>query len=203
MDNFSYVIGDESTKECMIVDPGWEADKLVNAAEGYKIIGILITHTHYDHIQELDNAIALTKAAVYVHASGVGEIAKYLPKDYASNGKVKLIKENYKIKIGKLTVKVMHTPGHNPSCVSFLVENKLITGDTLFVESCGRCDLLGSDVLEQWESLQKLKKLDDNIEVYTGHDYGSKQSSTIGYEKKNNPYLKCKSKEEFISDRMH
>ena len=79
-----------------------------------------------------------------------------------------------------------------------LFENKLITGDTLFVNAIGRTDLPGGDAPALFDSLQKLKKLDEKIEVYPGHDYGDIPVSTIGREKKNNPYLMCKSKEEFL-----
>ena len=103
--------------------------------------------------------------------------------------KIKIIKDNDKINIGKIKVKVLHTPGHSPGSVCYLFDNKLITGDTLFVEGIGRMDLPGGDKRAVSESLKKLKKLDENIEVYPGHNYGSKDNSTIGYEKKNNPYM--------------
>jgi hydroxyacylglutathione hydrolase len=189
MDNFSYIIGDNN--ECFIFDPGWEVEKLVSECEGYKIKGIIITHVHWDHIQELDKAVKLTNALVYVHENGIEEV----------KGDVKTFKDGDVLTIGNINIKVIHTPGHNPSCCCFLFGKKLITGDTLFVEGCGRCDLEGSDIEDQWNSLQRLKELDDDIEVYTGHDYGSKPVSTIGYEKKNNKFLTC-DKKEFINVRM-
>ena len=94
-------------------------------------------------------------------------------------------------------MKVMHTPGHIPSMMCLLIGKKLLTGDTLFVEGCGRIDLPGGDIRKHWESLQKIKGMDDSIEIYPGHDYGSVPHSTVGREKKSNPYLRCRSLGEF------
>jgi glyoxylase-like metal-dependent hydrolase (beta-lactamase superfamily II) len=96
-------------------------------------------------------------------------------------------------------VKVIHTPGHTRDSVCFLVEKKLFTGDTLFVGECGRTDMPGSDAGALFESLfTRLMKLPDDTEVYPGHDYGPRPTSTIGAEKKNNYTLQPRTKEEFI-----
>jgi len=193
MANFAYLIGDEDTKEAAIVDPAWDADLLMATAEkhGLKISKILITHTDYDHVNAVGDIIARTRAHVYVHKDGFDEIAKF------GATTPEAINEESVILIGNVKVKVIHTPGHRPSNVCFIVENKIITGDTLFVEGCGRIDLPGSDIKKQWDSLVKLKNLDENLEVYPGHDYGSMKSSTIRHEKENNPFMKCTSFEEF------
>ena len=91
----------------------------------------------------------------------------------------------------------MHTPGHTPGSVCYLAENKLVTGDTLFVEAVGRIDLPGGDIEQMYRSLQKLKSMHGNIEICPGHDYGSRKISTIAYEKENNSYLKASKKEFF------
>lgn len=89
-------------------------------------------------------------------------------------------------------IKTIYTPGHTPGGVCYLVDGeKLLSGDTLFVGTIGRVDLPGSDGEKMKESLEKLSELDEKIEVWPGHDYGSKTSSTIGYEKKNNRFMKC------------
>jgi len=190
MENFSYVIAD--TGMAMIVDPGWEVEKLISAAGENKIIGILLTHTHHDHIKELEKAVRLTGAKVYVHSSGVKNL----------NVPCEIFEGGDEIPLGDIKIKVLATPGHCPSCVCFLINNKLITGDTLFVEGCGRCDLDGSNLSHQWESLKKIKSLSDDLEVYPGHDYGSKQHTTIGYEKKHNRFLLCETEKDFIKIRM-
>jgi len=192
MENFNYVIGDESTKEAALVDPSWEVPKLLRYAEEHrlKIKHILLTHTHADHIQGLKEAVAKTGAAVYVHPQEAAA-AKNM------GVRVKGVDEGSSFSIGSLPVKVLHTPGHTPGAVCYLINNKLITGDTLFVEAVGRTDLPGGNAADLFESLQRLKKLKDDIEIYPGHDYGSAPSSTIGKEQEKNPYLKCKTMEQF------
>ena len=197
MQNFSYIIGDEDSKEAAVVDPAWENDKILEVAKKHdlNVKIILITHTHSDHIEGVREMANSTGATVYVHKAGEEDIRNQGVSD------IKTIDEGDIINIGKIEVKVLHTPGHSPNNICFLMDNKLVTGDTLFVEGCGRVDLPGSDIKKQYESLQRLKQLDDNIEVYPGHDYGSMPSSTIKHEKENNPYMKCKSFEEFSAIR--
>ena len=193
MQNFSYIIGDEKTKEAAVVDPGWGINKILQIANKHKlsIKKILLTHTHPDHANGVKSIANAADATVYVHEEESNEIKKL------NIGKIRIIKDNDIINVGKIKIKVLHTPGHTPGSVCFLINNKkLITGDTLFVEAIGRVDL-GGDIKKMYNSLQKLKKLNENIEVYPGHNYGSKQNSTIDYEKKNNPYMKA-SKEEFF-----
>ena len=198
MQNFAYVIGDEKTKEAAVVDPAWELNKILNIAQKHnlKINKILITHTDFDHIEGVKQMADITNAAVYVHKNGENDLRNL------GINKIKAIDEGDEIDIGKIKLSVLYTPGHKPSCVCFLIDTKkLLTGDTLFVEACGRIDMRGGDIKKQYESLQRLKNMDENIEVYPGHDYGSMPSSTIKHEKKNNPFLRCGSFEEFIGIR--
>lgn len=193
MQNFSYLIGDEDSKEAAIVDPGWEVDKIINTASRYDlgIKFILITHSHYDHVDGVKEMVNATDASVYVHEKDKGEVISRGIKE------IEPLKDGAEINIGKIKVKVLHTPGHSPGSVCYLLDNKMITGDMLFVEGIGRIDLPGGDIGAMFNSLQRLKELDDKIEIYPGHDYGSRKSSTIAYEKKNNPYMKA-SEEEFF-----
>ena len=104
-----------------------------------------------------------------------------------------------RVEVGSLKVGVLHTPGHIPDHICLLVDGKVLTGDTLFIGECGRTDLVGGDPGAMYESLfNKLLKLDDSTEVYPGHDYGRKPSSTIGEERRSNYTLKPRTKEEFI-----
>ena len=181
MKNFSYIIGDSG--EAAIVDPGWEYKKLIEICEkeDLKIKKILLTHAHYDHAKDLTKLAARTDAEIYVHKS----------EDIKSRDfKIKHIKDNDTINIGNINIEVIETPGHTPGGVCFLFDNKLLTGDTLFVGAIGRVDLPGSSEEDMKESLKKLSELDDNIEVYPGHDYGSMPKSTIGYEKENNQFMR-------------
>lgn len=195
MQNFSYLIGDNDTKEAVIVDCGFDVDEILNITkeEKLKIKKIILTHYHYDHVQKAGEMAQKTDADIYFHEDDAISLKKVV-----GNSKIKLLKDNDEIKIGKIIIKVIHTPGHSPGSVCLLFENKLITADTLFVNAIGRTDLPGGNAPQLFDSLQKLKKLDDKIEVYPGHDYGDVPYSTIGREKKNNPYFACKTKEDFL-----
>ena len=198
MQNFSYIVGDENSKEAAVVDAGWEVEKFINISnkENLKIKKIILTHSHYDHIQKVDELASKTNAEVFFHEDDYNEI-----KTTIKNPTIKIhkLKNNDVVNVGKIKIKIIHTPGHTPGAVCLLFENKLITGDTLFVNAIGRTDLAGGDSIKLFESLQKLKKLNDDVEVYPGHDYGEIPFSTIGNEKKNNPYFKCESKEQFMN----
>ena len=198
MQNFSYIIGNEKSKEAVVVDAGWEIDRLIGICrqENLKIKIIILTHSHYDHAQKAVELAGKTKAEVYFHEDEYSNIKNTL-KD--NSIKITELKNNDEIKIGYISIKVIHTPGHTPGAICLLVKNKLITGDTLFVGAIGRTDLSGGDAIKLFESLQKLKNLSDDVEVYPGHDYGNAPFSTIGTEKKSNPYFMCRTKEEFLS----
>ena len=198
MQNFVYILGDEKTKEAAVVDAGWGIDRIINEAgkENLKIRKIILTHSHYDHVQKADELASKTGAGIYFHDDDFNEIKKSIRNP---NIKIYKLKNNDEIKVGKIKIKIIHTPGHTPGAVCLLAENKLLTGDTLFVNAIGRTDLAGGDSLKLFESLQKLKKLNDDVEVYPGHDYGEIPFSTIVNEKKNNPYFKCTTKEQFLN----
>lgn len=197
MQNFSYIIGDEDSKEAAVIDAGWEADKLISICKeaNMKITKIILTHSHYDHIQKADELASKTNAEVYFHEDDCNEVMQAIKNPSIKQIK---IKNNQIISIGEIKVKAIHTPGHTPGGICLLVENKLLTGDTLFVNAIGRTDLPGGDPVKLFDSLQKLKKLDEDIEVYPGHDYGEITFDTIGNQKKTNPYFKCESKGQFL-----
>jgi glyoxylase-like metal-dependent hydrolase (beta-lactamase superfamily II) len=188
LQNFSYIIGDEETKTGAIVDPAWETDKLLKLSQqmGLKIHYVINTHSHNDHVQGNEQVAKRTGAKIVMHEKAP------LRKDIA-------VRDGDVIEIGSVRAKVIHTPGHCPDHICLLVNGKLLTGDTLFIGECGRTDLAGGDPGQMYDSLfNKLLPLEDSIEVYPGHDYGGKPSSTIGYERKNNYTLKPRTREEFI-----
>jgi hydroxyacylglutathione hydrolase len=195
MQNFTYLIGDEKLKECAIVDIGWNPEEVIEIAgsEGLKITKIILTHYHYDHIQKINELALKTGAEVYFHEHDSAQIKKTIGQNPLNTHFLK-----DKLKVGGIEIKVIHTPGHTPGSVCLLVKDKLMTADTLFVGAIGRTDLPGGDAAVLFDSLQKIKKLDDKIEVYPGHDYGDEPHSTIGSEKKYNPYLRAKTKKEFL-----
>jgi glyoxylase-like metal-dependent hydrolase (beta-lactamase superfamily II) len=187
MQNFAYLIGDEKEGVCAVVDPS-DAGKVLGIAAGLglNIIYIINTHGHIDHTSGNREVKGQTGAKVIAHTSS--RIEKDVGVD---DGDI--------IEVGALRIEVIHTPGHTPDGICLLVEKKLMTGDTLFVGECGRTDLPGSDSRSMYDSLfNKLMKLEDDIEVYPGHDYGKKPSSTIGDERRTNYTLEPRSVDEFV-----
>ena len=189
-DNFSYIIADDTTKEAAVVDPSFNTDAITRVLinHGLKLKYVINTHHHNDHTA-CNHELKLhfgAKVIAHTHASSKSS------KDIGVvNGDT--------IKVGKVEIKVIHTPGHTSDSICLLADNKLLTGDTLFVGECGRTDLPGGNARDMYDSLfNKLMKLDDNVEVYPGHDYGSAPTSTIGLEKRNNYTLEKRTIEEFI-----
>jgi len=188
MENFAYVIGDEKTKLATIVDPAFEVEKILKVVEKnkLKVKYIINTHSHFDHVSGNEEIVKKTGAKIIVHRLVKMKVDIF-------------VDDNDVIKLGNLKIKVIHTPGHTPDSICLLVENKLLTGDTLFVGECGRTDFPGGDSRQMYDSLfNKLMKLDNNIGIYPGHDYGNTCSSTIGFERKNNYTLKLRTEEEFV-----
>lgn len=184
--NFAYIIGDEETGEGLVVDPSWEAEMLYGMAKeaGLAIKYIVNTHCHEDHVNGNKRMKELTGAAIAIHEAE----HKYLRHFFPPEAEIKL-KDKDILTLGALSVKVIHTPGHSPGSICLMAGNDLFTGDTLFVNSCGRTDLPGGDDKEFRKTMQLLKSMDDSIVVYPGHNYGDVEVSTIGREKRFNPCL--------------
>ncbi|MFN3476601.1 MAG: MBL fold metallo-hydrolase [Candidatus Methylomirabilales bacterium] len=193
MANFAYLVGSAETREVAVVDPGWEAEKILKAAEqdGMAITKVLITHTHFDHVHALPELLEKVNAKVYVHKLEA-EFLKGLGSDLVK------VEGGDEIGIGDVSIQFLHTPGHTPGSQCFLVRGRLISGDTLFIGSCGRCDLPGGDPAEMYRSLMKLKELDDQVILYPGHNYARKPFSTLGDEKRSNPFLQLTSLSAFL-----
>lgn len=188
MQNFTYLIWDEDTKEAAVIDPSWDLEKVLEEAEArnLKIKYILNTHTHYDHCIGNEQIKKKTDA---ITVGGTGAKVKL----------DKIIKDGEQITLGNSKITALSTPGHSPDGTCYLFEGNLFTGDTLFVGECGRTDLSGGSAEDLYESLfNKILKLGDSIKVYPGHDYGQSPYSTIGFERKNNYTLQPRTKEEFV-----
>jgi len=206
MQNFVYLIGDPVTRDCVVVDPAWEIDTIVDTAvaDGFTIQGALVTHTHQDHvggsleswgmpgrIPGVEELLARVPAKVYVHKTE-REFLRGLGSDLQS------VDNHDTLQVGRLAVSILHTPGHTPGSQCFLVDGRLVSGDTLFIGSCGRTDLPGSDPTEMYYSLtQRLNALPDETVLLPGHNYGG-SSSSIGREKRQNPFLRFTSLGDFL-----
>jgi len=190
-----YIFGDAKTKEVVVIDPGdnfpviWET---IQEAE-YKVKGIILTHGHADHIGAVGELKNQTQAPIYIHPED-----KEMLTDPKLNRSIywgvaitappadKLLKEGDILKIGNVSLKVIHTPGHTLGGICLEYDKILLTGDTLFAGSIGRTDFPGSSFQSLIDSIKKkLLILPDEIEIFPGHG----PSSTIGEERVSNPFL--------------
>ena len=188
-DNFSYIIADQETKQAAIVDSSYNADEIMKIVKTQKLQlkYVINTHGHSDHTAGNAELASIFGAKIVAHKQ-----SKISPDLFVDDGDT--------IYIGKISVKIIYTPGHTTDSICLLIDNqKLLTGDTLFVGECGRTDFPGGNSKSMYESLfGKLTKLEDDVEVYPGHDYGVKASSTIGEEKKSNYTLQPRTIKDFI-----
>lgn len=197
MVNFVYLIGDLKTRECVVVDPAWEIDTILKAAatDNMTVVAGLATHYHYDHINGAEELLSKIQGKIYIHKSE----APYLK---GMKSELEKVDVGYRLKIGEIEIEFLHTPGHTPGSQCFLVQEHLVSGDTLFINACGRCDLPGGNAEQLYESLQRLKKLKDETLLLPGHHYADEPLSTIGKEKRKNPYCQISTVSEFLNLRM-
>jgi hydroxyacylglutathione hydrolase len=213
MANFAYLIGSRETRECLLVDPAWRVDALLDQAEadGMRVAGALVTHYHQDHvggsifgmeIEGLARLMARAPVPVHVHAreaDGVRKVTGLSASDLMRH------ESGDTLELGGLVVRLLHTPGHTPGSQCFLVEEagapgRLVSGDTLFLGSCGRVDLPGGDPEALFDSLRnRLGRLPDDTLLFPGHFYAAEPSSTLGEQKRTNPYLRVARLEDFLS----
>ncbi len=203
MANFVYLIGSRSAGECLVVDPAWSTDALLEIAgrDGMKITGALVTHYHPDHVGGsmfgfsvpggVAELVGKADARVHVHkleADGLKKITG------VSEGDLVRHESGDRIELGDVVVELIHTPGHTPGSQCFLLHDRLVSGDTLFVNGCGRVDLPGSDPDQMYETLTgTLAKLADDVVLYPGHDYGPTPTSTMREQRRSNHYLRIRS----------
>jgi glyoxylase-like metal-dependent hydrolase (beta-lactamase superfamily II) len=196
LQNFNELVADPATGACAVVDPAYEVDRLLREAKtrGWRIESVLVTHTHPDHIDGVDDMVRATGAKVYVGDGERGNIEAAAP-----TAEIVLLQGGERIAIGGVTVEVLATPGHTVAGRSYFVDGNVMTGDTLFIGGCGRTDFPGGDPRILYQSLRTLAALPEETKVYPGHDYGKTVTSTIGWEVATNPYLRCATEDEFVA----
>ena len=197
MANFTYLVGSRSTREVAVVDPAWDIDGLLEHIEerGYTLTAALATHYHPDHvgggmggrsIAGVTELLAKNPVKIHAHrdeAAGIRRVTGVSESDIAK------VDSGDRLRVGAIEIEFLHTPGHTPGSQCFRVKNTLVSGDTLFIDGCGRVDLPGSDSEQMYHSLQKLKALPDDTLLLPGHNYGAVPNATMGETKKVNAYL--------------
>ena len=207
MVNFVYLIGDRETGEAVAVDPAYRVSELVDIAgrDGMRIGGVLVTHHHPDHvggsmmghtIQGVRDLLAIADAKLHVHREEgrwVQRVTGVSDSDLVEHDSGDVVD------IGAIPVQLLHTPGHTPGSQCFLVDGMLVSGDTLFIEGCGRTDLPGGDAEAMYDSLQRLSSLPDDVVVYPGHRYSAPSMASLAAVKEINYVFKPSSPAQWLA----
>ncbi len=208
MVNFVYAIGDRDTSEAVLVDPAYDTDGLLDLleADGMECVGVLATHYHPDHvgghmmgldIEGVSHLLERVSVPIHVQADEAAYVRKVTGVDSASlvshrSGDV--------VPVGAVDITLIHTPGHTPGSQCFLVDGRLVAGDTLFLEGCGRMDLPGSDPAQMYESLTtRLARVPDDAVLYPGHRYSLESSATMGVTRERNMVFRPASREQWLA----
>ena len=194
MRNFAYLIGDRQTGDCLVVDPAYAAGDLLDAleADGMHLSGVLVTHHHPDHVggsmmgfEFKGLAELMERVSVPVHVNS--QEALFVSRVTGiSMGDLTQHEHGDKVSAGNIEIELLHTPGHTPGSQCFLLDGRLVAGDTLFLEGCGRTDFPGGDSDEMFRSLQKLAQLTGDPTVFPGHWYSIESSASLSEVKRSN-----------------
>ncbi|MDP9072933.1 MAG: MBL fold metallo-hydrolase [Actinomycetota bacterium] len=206
MANYVYLIGDRDTAQAVVVDPAYRVDDIVAAVEGdgLALTGALVTHHHPDHvggdfmghsIEGLRDLLETRSVKIHVHADEAEWVRRTAG---VSAGDLAVHSSGEVIDVGAVAIKVLHTPGHTPGSQCFLVDGMLVSGDTLFLDGCGRTDFPGSDPAAMYDSLQRLASLPDATAVFPGHHYSPESVATMAAVKDRNFVYKPKSKTQWL-----
>ena len=196
---FCYILACEESGEAVVIDPCGEEEKLLAAIDELQLkpLFIINTHCHPDHTCGNEVIKEATGASIVRHAADELLLQDPGAKEYfarhgfpSSPPADMLVKDGDQLRFGKYTLNIIHTPGHSPGSICIYVDNNLFTGDSLFVGAAGRVDVPGGDFTTLIESLAaKIAVLPDDTKIWPGHDYGATKTSSVGREKKENPYL--------------
>ncbi len=199
MENFVYLLHDHNTDTAAIVDPAWEVEEMLSLAreKGIRITDILLTHSHHDHINGIEQVLEQTDAQIHLHRDEARFWGRNLVNPTLHHGGDRII-------VGDSEIRILHTPGHTPGSACFHLGNDLIAGDTLFVFGCGRCDLQGGNPEEMFSTLKRIKsELPGDTILHPGHNYApSHPTSTMASQCSGNPFLHFDNAEDFVEYRM-
>ena len=205
MVNFVYLLADTATRQAALVDAAWDAAGLAERvrSQGLELTALIATHGHPDHVggdlfgMKIEGAaqlIELVKVPIWAHEL---EVERLTTRGGVAAADVRAVKDDQELHVGETSVRCLHTPGHTPGGMCLFAQGNLLTGDTLFVEECGRVDLPGSEPDKMFESMRRLAALPGETVVWPGHCYGSRKRSTIAQERVSNPCLQPKTLEEW------
>jgi hydroxyacylglutathione hydrolase len=199
MENFVYLIQDRESGRAAVVDPAWEVSRIVELArkKGVNITDILLTHSHHDHVNGIEELLQ--------HADAQLHLLKPEAKFWGHGLNLPTLHHGGDvIDLGATSIRVLHTPGHTPGSACYQVGHDLITGDTLFVFGCGRCDLKGGDPEVMFDTLRDLKaRLAPETLIHPGHNYAEVSTSTMAEQDQGNPFLHFDRRDDFVTYRMH
>jgi glyoxylase-like metal-dependent hydrolase (beta-lactamase superfamily II) len=207
MVNFVYLVGDRVTGEAVVIDPAYDIDTIVTTAEadGMRLVGALGTHYHPDHvggnmmgysINGVAELLERTSVPVHVQADEAEFVRKVTgigDDDIVRHGSGDIVS------VGEIEIELIHTPGHTPGSQCFFVRNRLVAGDTLFLEGCGRTDLPGGDPAQMYESLTtRLARIPDDATLFPGHLYSPQPSAPMGDTRRLNYVFRPTSAEQWL-----
>ena len=186
METNCYILTDENTLDCAIIDPGDESNTVLDYIEDNNLhpVAVFLTHGHYDHTGAVDAVADELHVPVWINEKDTVPGSRPARYKYRREG-TKSYRDGDILKVGELGVLVLETPGHSPGSVTLLCGNAMFSGDTLFRGSCGRVDLEDGDLNKMLASLNRLSKLKQDYEVYPGHG----ESSTLDRERRFNQYM--------------
>ncbi len=207
MANFSYAIGDSESGEAVLVDPCYAVNELLDKveADGLKVTGVLATHYHPDHVggdmmghsmEGVRELLTRCPCKVHVQRPEVDWVKRMTG---CSDSDLAQHDSGDVVQVGEIPIQLIHTPGHTPGSQCFLVQNRLVAGDTLFLEGCGRTDLPGGDPRQLYLSItQKLAHVPDSAVLYPGHLYAPEASAPLGETRKSNFVFKPTTEAEWL-----
>lgn len=199
MENFIYVIQDLASGRSAVLDPAWDVpaiDALVHAHD-LRITDVLLTHSHHDHINGIDELLRNHDAQIHLLKSEAIFWNHALVQPCLHYG-------GDRIQLGETEIEILHTPGHTPGSACYHLGNDLITGDTLFVFGCGRCDLKGGDPEAMFHTLRHLRDdLPPETRIRPGHNYAVKTTSSLEEQARCNPFMHFTDVDRFVHYRQH
>ncbi|WP_187345067.1 MBL fold metallo-hydrolase [Cystobacter ferrugineus] len=202
MDNFVYLVGPRDSDEVLVVDAAWDVPAIEKALEedGKRLVGAFVSHCHGDHTNGLPELLSRHDVPVYAQREEVDFSADLRA---LAPGALRPLDPGAELVVGGRTFQALHTPGHTPGSHCLLAQDALVSGDTVFINGCGRCDLRGGDPEAMYRSLsQVLSKVPDTTRLLPGHDYANVPVASLGEVRQHNPYFGFPDVAAFVAYRM-